>query len=69
MRARHLIAVVAIILLAVGVKAIFFAAPTAEADALSGRSVGVDVSQLHQAVKNLPVQKLDDMSLVATGGE
>ena len=68
MRAHHVIAVVAVILVGVGVKLIFFTAPTAEADPLSIKSVGVDVSQLHQNVKNLPVQKLHDMSLVFPGG-
>ncbi len=69
MRAHHVIAVVAVILVGVGVKLIFFTAPTAEADPLSIKSVGVDVSQLHQNVKNLPVQKLHDMSLVFPGDD
>jgi len=69
MRAHHVIAVVAVILVGVGVKLIFFTAPTAEADSLSIKSVGVDVSQLHQNVKNLPVQKFHDMSLVFPDGE
>ena len=69
MRAHHVIAVVAVILVGVGVKLIFFTAPTAEADSLSIKSVGVDVSQLHQNVKNLPVQKFHDMSLVFPGGD
>jgi len=29
----------------------------------------VDVSQLHQNVRNLPVQKLHDMSLVLSDGD
>src|SRR6266571_4474031 len=69
MRAHHVIAVVTVILVGVGVKLIFFTAPTAEADPLSIKSVGVDVSQLHQNVKNLPVQKLHDMSLVFPGDD
>ena len=69
MRAHHVIAVVAAILVGVGVKLIFFTAPTAEADPLSIKSVGVDVSQLHQNVKNLPVQKFHDMSLLFPGGD
>jgi hypothetical protein len=64
MRAHHVIAVVAVILVGVGMKLIFFTAPTAEADPLSIKSAGVDVSQLHQNVKNLPVQNFHDMSLV-----
>jgi hypothetical protein len=69
MRAHHAIAVVAVILVGVGVKLIFFTAPTAEADPLSLKSVGVDVSQLHQNVKNLPVQKFHDMSFVFSDGD
>ena len=69
MRAHHVIAVVAVILVGVGVKLIFFIAPTAEAESLSIKSVGMDVSQLHQNVKNLPVQKLHDMSLVFPGDD
>jgi len=63
MRAHHVIAVVAVILVGFGVKLIFFTAPTAEADPLFIKSVGVDVSQLHQNV-NLPVQQFHDMSFV-----
>jgi hypothetical protein len=69
MRAHHVIAVVAVILVGVGVKLIFFTAPTAEADTLSIKSVGVDVSQLHQKVKNLPVQKIHDMTFVFADGD
>src|SRR6266436_4265896 len=69
MRAHHVIAVVAVILVGVGMKLIFFTAPTAGADPLSIKSVGVDVSQLHQNVENLPVQKFHDMSLVFPGGD
>ena len=70
MRTRHVIAVVAVILVGVGVKLIFFTAPTAaEADSLPIKSVGVDASQLHQNVKNLPVHKFHDMSFVFSGGD
>jgi hypothetical protein len=69
MRAYHIIAVVAVILVGVGAKLIFFTAPAAEADPLSINSVGVDVSQLQQNAKNLPVQKFQDMSLVFPGSD
>jgi hypothetical protein len=68
MRAHHVIAVVAVILLGVGLKLIFSTAPTAEADSLSTKSVGVDVSQLHQNIRNLPVQKFQDMTFVFSDG-
>ena len=48
MRARHVIAV-AFILVLVGVKLTFFAAPIAEADARSIESGSVDVFQIHQS--------------------
>lgn len=67
MRTHHVIAIVAVVLVGVGVKLIFFNAPTAQADLLSIKTVGVDISQLHQNVKNFPVQKIDDMSLVFYG--
>ena len=63
MRARHVIAV-AFVLVCVVVKLTFFAAPIAEADARSIESGSVDVFQIHQTIKNLPVQKIHDMSFV-----
>ena len=64
MRTHHVIAVVAVILVGVAVKLIFFAAPTAGADPLATENMGLDVSRMHQNVKNLPVQELHDMSVV-----
>jgi ethanolamine ammonia-lyase large subunit len=69
MRAHHVIAGVAAILVGVGLKLIFFSAPTAEAVSLSNKSVGVDVALLHQNVKNLPVEEFHDMSLVFSGSD
>ena len=63
MRARHIIAV-AFVLVCVVVKLTFFAAPIAEADARSIESGSVDVFQIHQSIKKLPVQKIHDMSFV-----
>jgi hypothetical protein len=58
MRAPHvIIAAVAVILIGVGVKLIFFSAPTAEANLLSVKSVSMDVSEVQRNTKNLPVQK------------
>ena len=64
MRTLHVIAVVAVILVGVGVKLIFFAAPTAEADSLSIKSASVDISLIHQNIRTPPVQKFHDMSFV-----
>jgi len=69
MRTYHAIAVVAVILVGVGVKLIFFSAPTAEADPLASRKAGLDVSRMHENVKNLPEQKVHDMSVVFSAGD
>jgi DNA-binding transcriptional LysR family regulator len=65
MRIHHVLAVVAVVLVGVGVK-IFFTSPTAEADSPSVKSASLDISQLHRG-QNLPVEKFRDMSLVFTG--
>ena len=57
MRAHHLITVIAVILVGVGLKLLFFTAPAAEAVSLPVKSAGVDVSRLHQNARNLPVEK------------
>jgi len=58
MRAHHVITIIAVILVGVGLKLLFFSAPTAEAVSLPVKSAGVDVSRLQQNAKNLPVEKL-----------
>jgi hypothetical protein len=71
MRAHHvIIAAVAVILVGFGVKLIFFWAPTAEAK-LSVESVSMDISEIHRNTntKNLPVQKIHDMSFVFSEGD
>ena len=62
---HHVLAVVAVVLVGVGVK-ILFTSPTAEADSPSVKSASMDISQLHRG-QNLPVEKFRDMSLVFTG--
>jgi hypothetical protein len=57
MRARHVVAVVAVILVGIGMKLAFFAAPTAEAHD----------AQLHPIGKNLPELKFQDMSVIFPG--
>jgi hypothetical protein len=69
MRAYQGVAIVALPLVGVGVTLIFFAAPTAEADSLSIKSVGLDISQMHQNTKSLAVHRLHDMSLVFSDGD
>lgn len=63
MRAYHAVAIVAIILIGFGSKLFFFTPSTVEADARPVVSVRMDVSQMQQNIKNLPVQEFHDRSL------
>jgi hypothetical protein len=58
---RHIVAIVAVIL--VGFAAVKLFVPTADAEARVVRGAGMDVSRLHEG-KNLPVQKIDDMTFI-----
>jgi hypothetical protein len=62
MRARHAIVVVALVLIGVGLKLTFFSAPPAEADVPPVEIM--DVFQMQQTIKNLPEQKMNDMTFV-----
>jgi hypothetical protein len=62
MRIIRVIAVIAVVLVGIGVK-IFFTSPTAEADVFSVQSAGLDISQLHRS-QSPEVEKFRDMSLV-----
>jgi hypothetical protein len=67
MRAHHIIAVVAVILISFGVKIFFFSPPTAEADIHAVQSASMNVLQMtidHPNRNNHPVQKMNDMSFV-----
>jgi hypothetical protein len=68
MRAHHVIAVATFILVGAGVKLIFFPGPTAAVELGSARNVSVDVSAMRQQIKNLPVEKIDDMTFVFSDG-
>lgn len=63
MRSGYLIAIAAVLAVGLSVKLFFFSSLTAEAnmDAING--VRMDISQMHQNAKNLPVRKFDDMSV------
>jgi hypothetical protein len=62
MRAHHgIIAAVAVVLVGFGVKLIFFSEPTAEAKLLFVKSMSMDISE---NAKNLPTQKIYDMTFV-----
>ncbi len=67
MRAHHAIAVVAVILISFGVKMFFFSAPTAEANINAVSSASMNALQMHidhPNIKNLPAQKMRDMTFV-----
>jgi hypothetical protein len=57
----HIVAMVAVILVGFGAVKLFV--PTAGAEVPAIRGVGMDISRLHEG-KNLPVQKIDDMTFV-----
>lgn len=65
MRSHSVIAIAAVILVGFGVKLAFFSAPNAAANLNSTRSVDVSVAQ----TKNLPVQKIHDMTFVFSDGD
>jgi len=69
MRPHHAIAVVAIILIGLGLKLPFFSGPPADADARAVESLHIDVSQLQQNIKILPEQKRHDMTFVFSEGD
>jgi hypothetical protein len=48
----------------VGREADFLWAPPAEANLLSVKSVSMDISEMERNAKNLPVQKIHDMTFV-----
>jgi type II secretory pathway component PulM len=63
MRANYVMAV-AIVLVCVGAKLTFLAAPIAEADSRSIASASVDVFRMQQNIENLQVQEVHDMTFV-----
>jgi hypothetical protein len=69
MRTHHAIAVVAIILIGLGLKLTLFSAPPADADTRAVESLHIDVSQLQQNIKNLPEQRAHDMTFVFSEGD
>ena len=64
MRKHHVIAVVAVLIIGVGVKQFFFPPKAAEADP---HSATLDIRQMHIDHPNLPVQKMHDMTFVFDG--
>jgi hypothetical protein len=69
MRTRHAIVIVALVLIGFGLKLTFFSAPPAEADVPPVEIVRMDVFQMQQNIKNLPEQKMNDMTFVFSEGD
>jgi hypothetical protein len=72
MRPHHGLAVVAIILIGLGVKLFFFPTPAAEADTHAILSANMNVLQMHKDYRNLkdlPVKKMHDMTFVFSDGD
>jgi hypothetical protein len=69
MRAHHAIAIVAAILVGFGLTLIFSSAPIAVADASVVKSVSMDISEMQQSVKSLPVEHFQDMTFVFSDGD
>ncbi len=66
-RAHHVIAVVAVLLIGLGVKQFFFPATQADADVHPAPSASMNILQMqtdHPNIKDLPVQKMHDMTFV-----
>ena len=67
LRAHHVIAVVAILLISFGVKMFFWSAPTAEADVRPVPSASMNILQMHTNHpnrNNLPPLQMNDMTFV-----
>jgi len=52
------------ILAVFGLTLIFFSAPITVADASVVKRASVDISEMQQSIRNLPVEKLHDMTFV-----
>jgi len=66
MRAHHVIAVAAVLVIGLGVKQYFFPPVRAEAEPHAVSSASVNVLQMHRAIntKSFPMQKMHDMTFV-----
>jgi hypothetical protein len=68
MRVHPITAEATFILVVVGVKLFFLSGPIAAPGAGSTRSVSVDISGMFHTIKNLPVEKIHDMTFVFSNG-
>jgi hypothetical protein len=58
-----------LLLIGFGLKLTFFSAPPAEAVAPPVETVRMDISQMHQNIKNLSEQRIHDMTFVFSEGD
>ena len=64
MRVHHAIGTVSAIVAVFGLTLIFFSAPINVADASVVTRGSVDISEMQRTIKNLPVEKVHDMTFV-----
>ncbi len=72
MRARHVAAALAVILVLFGGKVLFWPALTVGGDTVAAQGASIDVIQMHidyPNINNLPVYRTNDMALVFTGND
>ena len=67
MRVHHAIAIVAVVLIVFGLKLTFFSAQPAEAIPVEG--MRIHISQMRQNIRNLPEQRMHDMTFVFSEGD
>jgi hypothetical protein len=68
MRVPHAIVIMAAILVGFGLTLIFSSGPVAVADAGVKRG-SMDISEIQQSVKNLPMEHFNDMTFVFSDGD
>jgi len=66
---NQIVAIFGVILVAFALKLIFFPPPIALAEVGSVKRTSMDISAMHQNVKNLPVEKIHDMTFVFSDGD
>jgi hypothetical protein len=69
MRVHPTAAAVTFLLIVVSVKLFFLSGLIAAADVGANRSASVDLSEMHHKLKNLPVEKIHDMTFVFSNGD
>ena len=68
MRTHPAIPIVTGIMVGIGLKRLFFSAPTVAADIGSAKCVSIDVFEMHRQIKNLPVENFHDMTFGFSNG-